>query len=237
MTLSSTVPTDFPPSALRLPRTAFEDDFDLLASRARCREEPNPSRQVRSRGRTNEKSAASKEISPARHAAAPCFHSPTPTLRPPDIVTASVLSGVPIPGAAGHPQVQRHRKASSGTLTRVPQQNDVGTPRWRAIERATLLQLLPAPSATHSSDAHPAAALRSNSLIDTGKQAPATCVAGRSADFHAEPHAIFAASASSADAAPTRWLVVRSRILWRGTSPACVHVVGVMCGLSEGGGR
>ena len=37
MTLSSTVPTDFPLSALRLPRTAFGDDFDLLASRARCK--------------------------------------------------------------------------------------------------------------------------------------------------------------------------------------------------------
>jgi len=29
VTLSSTVPADFPPSALRLLRTAFRDDFDL----------------------------------------------------------------------------------------------------------------------------------------------------------------------------------------------------------------
>jgi hypothetical protein len=36
VTLSSIVPADFPPSALRLPRTAFKDDFNLLASRARC---------------------------------------------------------------------------------------------------------------------------------------------------------------------------------------------------------
>ena len=38
--LSSTAPIDFPPSALRLPRTASGDDFDLLASRARCKNEP-----------------------------------------------------------------------------------------------------------------------------------------------------------------------------------------------------
>jgi hypothetical protein len=38
--LSSLAPVDFPPSALRLPRTAFGDDFDLLASRARCKKEP-----------------------------------------------------------------------------------------------------------------------------------------------------------------------------------------------------
>ena len=37
--LSSTAPIDFPPSALRLPRTASGDDFDLLASRARCKNE------------------------------------------------------------------------------------------------------------------------------------------------------------------------------------------------------
>jgi hypothetical protein len=37
--LSSTVPIDFPPSALRLPRTASGDDFDLLASRARCKQD------------------------------------------------------------------------------------------------------------------------------------------------------------------------------------------------------
>src|SRR5690242_5276199 len=36
VTLSSTVSADFPLSALRLLRTAFGDDFDLLASRARC---------------------------------------------------------------------------------------------------------------------------------------------------------------------------------------------------------
>jgi hypothetical protein len=36
VTLSSIVPADFPPSALRLPRTASGDDFNLLASRARC---------------------------------------------------------------------------------------------------------------------------------------------------------------------------------------------------------
>ena len=54
MTLSSTVPTDFPLSALRLPRTAFGDDFDLLASRARCKGEPIESAHVRSRGRVGE---------------------------------------------------------------------------------------------------------------------------------------------------------------------------------------
>ena len=37
--LSSTAPVDFPPSALRLPRTASGDDFDLLASRARCKKD------------------------------------------------------------------------------------------------------------------------------------------------------------------------------------------------------
>src|SRR3954454_15173365 len=50
VTLSSTVPTDFPPSALRLPRTAFGDDFNLLASRARCGSEPMGWRALRSRG-------------------------------------------------------------------------------------------------------------------------------------------------------------------------------------------
>src|SRR3954453_9156075 len=40
VTLSSTIPADFPPSALRLPRTASGGDFDLLASRARCEEKP-----------------------------------------------------------------------------------------------------------------------------------------------------------------------------------------------------
>ena len=34
------VPAEFPLSALRLPRTAFGDDFDLHASRARCKGEP-----------------------------------------------------------------------------------------------------------------------------------------------------------------------------------------------------
>ena len=40
--LSSTAPVDFPPSALRLPRTASGDDFDLLASPARCKHNTRP---------------------------------------------------------------------------------------------------------------------------------------------------------------------------------------------------
>ncbi len=42
--LSSTAPVDFPPSALRLPRTASGDDFNLLASRARCKHNTRPCR-------------------------------------------------------------------------------------------------------------------------------------------------------------------------------------------------
>ena len=51
VTLSSIVPADFPPSALRLPRTASGDDFNLLASRARCVSEPMGSRPPGSRAR------------------------------------------------------------------------------------------------------------------------------------------------------------------------------------------
>ena len=64
VTLSSTVSIDFPLSALRLPRTAFGDDFDLLASRARCKGEPIQSARVRSRGRADESAQRARTFVP-----------------------------------------------------------------------------------------------------------------------------------------------------------------------------